>query len=137
MRMKNLALISAFAISTFPLAALADIHILNNTEQAMTGSVRGTCSSSIGEILKPHQPLTITKFQMNMICGFSHECSGDVFASDNCASSHKIATVTVDPNKGITNIVNYNVDGYIVNRTGDSSVTIDNKPARKWYQLFF
>ena len=143
MMMKKFALISALAFSAFPLFAYADdISIMNNTNSPGTGYLSGKysdspCSSDAGTggVIEPHSSIVLPEYVINLIYCSISPCKGTIFMSTNC-SGRKIATVTIDRRKGVTDITNHNVDGYIVSG-GGSSISINGGPTKKWYNFLF
>lgn len=139
MKLKKLALIGALALSFSPIAAFADLTIVNNTASAATASVTGSpCSSAAGSlgILQPHGGKVVVKdWVMNMYC--KKGCTGHVYMNRNC-SGKSIATVNASTAQGVISVtdVDNSPDAYRVSGTG-KNVTLEGGPHRKWYQLFF
>ena len=51
-------------------------------------------------------------------------------------SGEKVATLSVDKQKGIVNIINHDVDGYVVSGGGNYG-QVDGGPKKNWVARFF
>lgn len=139
MKLKSLALLGAISFSIIPLAAFADLTIVNNSSSAATASVTGSpCSSAAGNmgILQPHGGKVVVKdWILNMYC--KNGCTGHVYMNRNC-SGKSIAEVKASTKDGVTDVqvADGSTDAYKIVGRGHN-VSIEGGPSRKWYQLFF
>jgi hypothetical protein len=101
------ALLMSTSLLALPITARADLTIVNNTDQDSTSIVNGgACSTILGEIgiTRAHSSNTLDYIIMRIACGMHpNDCVADVYMTDNC-SGPKVATVTMDINKGISTI---------------------------------
>lgn len=140
MLFKKTSLIFIASSLALPLFAnAADLTIINNTDIYGTGYVNfSPCSSRAGDkgILKPHQPLTVPGKVFSIFClGFS--CEAHVYGTQDC-SGKELAAVTIDPDKGVTKINNYDKEHFAVSGTG-TNIIIDpvNKGWKNWFNWLF
>lgn len=136
MTFKKSSLICAIALSVFPLFSYADIDVRNNTKGFGTAKTNlSPCSSTAGDagIINPDSNLTIPQFVLNLYCAFG--CNVEVYMTKNC-SGKSIATLTVNPNKGITKINNHNEVGYFVLGNGKAA-SINGGPVKNIFDFIF
>ncbi len=133
MRIKSLALLSAFSFCIIPSISLAQIHfaeakIENHTTSFGTAKTDNSpCSSDIGEqgILQPHGAITIPQLVFDLFC--NPDCKINLYMSKHCEADKKIATLTLDHDEGVTAINNTNNDGYVVTGAG-FALAVDGGP---------
>lgn len=121
-----------------PLLSYAHISLTvsNNTEKPATAYI-GTkfCSGDYGAmgIIEKHTKKAIPQFVIDTYCGKA--CDVKIYMTTDC-SGEKVATLSVDKQKGIVNIINHDVDGYVVSGGGNYG-QVDGGPKKNWVARFF
>lgn len=128
MSLKQCAIVLASCITFLPLLAKADISVRNNTNGYGTAKTSmSPCSSSVeAGVIKPKSALDIPQYVLDLYCPFG--CDVFLYMTKNC-SGNKIATVTIDNQKGVVRVNNHNVQGYVVSG-GGNVVNVDGGPAK-------
>lgn len=127
MMMKKIAHFCALAFCSLPIVAFAttdsDIYVTNNTNLYGTGYFSfSPCSSMVPNgdgIVKPHQAgFKIPGSFIKIFCG-SSDCEATIFASKDCSGPKK-GVVTVNANKGVVKITNYDKEHFNVTGSGNN-----------------
>lgn len=108
-------------MSIFPLLSYADITFVNNTDYYFTASTHLSPCSSVARgdgILAPHGQATIPKAILSSFCKF-FSCDVNVFMSKDC-SGKRVAAITMNTRKGITDIKNYDRQRVIFSGSGSN-----------------
>lgn len=133
MRIKKLIFMLGIVLSSTPLYAHAhEISMKNNTKAYATGKLesltKSPCSSTVsGGVVQPNGSVNLPQSVLDLYCGIK-TCTGYVYVTKNC-SGEAIATVTIDKEKGVTNVHNNNVQGYYVTKYDGHSVSLDGGPS--------
>ena len=140
MKIKSLALLGAIALSISPIAAFADLTIINNSNSPAT-AIAGLspCSSAApggkGIIQPGGGRVDVPDWAIGIYC--TSDCTAQVYMTKNCTGK-SVATCTANKKEGVKSCVNHtkSADGYRIVGTG-KTITIEGTTTRKWYQLFF